>query len=47
MDIQFCWDDSETGCICGNECEPPKWIIEIWEAQERAQDIHWGLAHDE
>lgn len=30
-----CWEDSETGCVCGNECEPPKWMQEMWKAEER------------
>lgn len=35
MDVDFCWEDSTTGCICGNECEPPQWIKDIWEAEEK------------
>jgi hypothetical protein len=25
----FCWEDSETGCVCGNECEPPQWMFKV------------------
>lgn len=27
MDVDFCWETSETGCICGNECAPPQWMV--------------------
>ncbi|AZF97437.1 hypothetical protein SEA_CARPAL_60 [Arthrobacter phage Carpal] len=37
MDLMYCWDDDTTGCICGNECEPPAWIIKMWEAEEGLQ----------
>ncbi|AZS08781.1 hypothetical protein KDJ02_gp60 [Arthrobacter phage Litotes] len=37
MEQEFCWEDSETGCICGHDCEPPAWIIAIWEAEEGKQ----------
>ncbi|UDL16656.1 hypothetical protein SEA_ATUIN_263 [Arthrobacter phage Atuin] len=30
----FCFEDSETGCVCGNECEPPKWMQDMWEAEK-------------
>jgi hypothetical protein len=30
-----CWEDSTTGCICGNECEPPQRIRDQWAAEER------------
>lgn len=34
-----CWDDfpMEHGCICGNDCEPPRWMIERWRAETRAE----------
>lgn len=22
-----CWEDSETGCVCGNDCAPPSWMF--------------------
>ncbi|ALY09270.1 hypothetical protein SEA_TATTMODD_59 [Arthrobacter phage TattModd] len=25
--MDFCWEDSETGCICGHGCEPPEWMF--------------------
>jgi hypothetical protein len=33
-EIVFCFEDSETGCVCGNECEPPQWMREMWEAEK-------------
>ncbi|ALY10787.1 hypothetical protein FDH63_gp62 [Arthrobacter phage Wayne] len=33
MEQEFCWEDSETGCICGHDCEPPKWMIQMWEGE--------------
>ncbi|AZS08202.1 hypothetical protein SEA_HUCKLEBERRY_61 [Arthrobacter phage Huckleberry] len=32
----YCWEDDH-GCICGNECEPPKWMQEMWAAEEGMQ----------
>ncbi|ALY10017.1 hypothetical protein FDH62_gp59 [Arthrobacter phage Pumancara] len=36
-DLLYCWEDDTTGCICGNECEPPAWIIKMWDAEEGLQ----------
>ncbi|ASZ74373.1 hypothetical protein SEA_KINGBOB_59 [Arthrobacter phage KingBob] len=36
-DLLYCWEDDTTGCICGNECDPPAWIIKMWEAEEGLQ----------
>lgn len=42
MDADFCWEDSETGCICGNECEPPKWMQEMWEKEMAKPSLNCG-----
>ena len=36
-DMQFCWEDSTTGCICGNECEPPQWVTDMWTAERERE----------
>ncbi|QPX62622.1 hypothetical protein SEA_WOLLYPOG_73 [Arthrobacter phage Wollypog] len=38
----FCWEDSETGCVCGNECEPPKWMQEMWEKEVSRPSLNCG-----
>jgi hypothetical protein len=35
MEPLFCWEDSETGCVCGNGCEPPQWMIDMWDAENK------------
>ncbi|AZF98683.1 hypothetical protein SEA_CHRIDISON_56 [Arthrobacter phage Chridison] len=37
MDAQFCWEPSENGCICGHDCDPPRWLTQIWDAEEGKQ----------
>lgn len=36
-----CWDDYpyEHGCICGNNCEPPAWMVRKWE-REDGRDVY-------
>jgi hypothetical protein len=46
MDVDFCWEDSTTGCICGNECEPPKWMQEMWEKENEHSGVLGSRAGD-
>lgn len=36
-----CWDDYpvEHGCICGNECDPPVWVLGAWKKEQATEDF--------
>ena len=30
LEGHFCWEDCDEGphgCVCGNDCEPPEWMV--------------------
>lgn len=36
LEGHFCWEDCDEGphgCICGNDCAPPAWMLDRWERE--------------